>query len=215
MQPKEMLKRYGLLLIGLFVVAFGVALVTKASLGTSPIASLPYCISLILPFMTFGKWLIMYCFLLIFLQIIMLGKACNKFELLVQMAISLTFGYCTDFFMHILQGFTPENYGIKLASLILGCTVMALGAALEVTADVAMLPIDAIEQLVAKKLSQEYAKIRLIADISMVILSAILCLIFLGELAAVREGTVIVALLTGNIVKIIVKKLKPLSECLH
>ncbi len=117
--------------------------------------------------------------------------------------------------MHKLQGFTPENYGIKLASLILGCTVMALGAALEVTADVAMLPIDAIEQLVAKKLSQEYAKIRLIADISMVILSAILCLIFLGELAAVREVTVIVALLTGNIVKIIVRKLKPLSECLH
>ncbi len=214
MKSRKMLKRYGLLLLGLFVVAFGVALLTKAGLGTSPISSLPYCISLLLPLMSFGKWLIAYCFLLIMLQIVIQRKACNKFELLVQLGISLTFGYCVDLFMLVLRGFTPENYGVKLLSLVLGCVVLALGAALEITADVAMLPIDALEQLIAKKLKREYAKIRLIADISLVALSAVLCFVFLGELSAVREGTVIAAVLTGNFVKIIVKRMKPLADWL-
>ncbi|MGO5543541.1 hypothetical protein ACTQWG_13820 [Blautia sp. HCP3S3_H10_1] len=40
------LKRYLLFLVGLFINALGVSLVTKASLGTSPISSIPYVLSL-------------------------------------------------------------------------------------------------------------------------------------------------------------------------
>lgn len=43
------LKRYLLFLIGLFINALGVSLVTKASLGTSPISSIPYVLSLKFP----------------------------------------------------------------------------------------------------------------------------------------------------------------------
>ena len=34
---------------GLILISFGVALTTKAGLGTSPISSIPYTLSLILP----------------------------------------------------------------------------------------------------------------------------------------------------------------------
>ena len=40
------LKRYVIFLIGLFVNSLGVSLITKASLGTSPISSIPYVLSL-------------------------------------------------------------------------------------------------------------------------------------------------------------------------
>ena len=40
------LKRYLLFLVGLFINALGVSLITKASLGTSPISSIPYVLSL-------------------------------------------------------------------------------------------------------------------------------------------------------------------------
>lgn len=40
------LKRYILFLIGLFINSLGVSLVTKANLGTSPISSIPYVLSL-------------------------------------------------------------------------------------------------------------------------------------------------------------------------
>lgn len=43
-------KRYFILLAGLTIMAFGVAFSIKASLGTSPISSVPYVISLFSPF---------------------------------------------------------------------------------------------------------------------------------------------------------------------
>ena len=46
---KEMGKRTLIFLIGLVLNSLGVALVTKASLGTSPISSIPYVLSLNFP----------------------------------------------------------------------------------------------------------------------------------------------------------------------
>ncbi|HJK39937.1 MAG TPA: YitT family protein, partial [Methanocorpusculum sp.] len=45
--PKSILKRTILLCIALGVMALGVALSIKADLGTSPISSVPYVVSLI------------------------------------------------------------------------------------------------------------------------------------------------------------------------
>ena len=46
----EKLKRYIIFLIGLFINSLGVSLITKANLGTSPISSIPYVLSLNFPF---------------------------------------------------------------------------------------------------------------------------------------------------------------------
>lgn len=43
-------KRYVVFLIGLFINSLGVSLITKADLGTSPISSIPYVLSLNFPF---------------------------------------------------------------------------------------------------------------------------------------------------------------------
>ena len=53
------LKRYVIFLIGLFVNSLGVSLITKASLGTSPISSIPYVLSLSFPF-TLGNFTIFF-----------------------------------------------------------------------------------------------------------------------------------------------------------
>lgn len=49
MSKKELLKRYVFFIIGLFVNAFGVSFITKAQLGTSPISSIPYTLSMGFP----------------------------------------------------------------------------------------------------------------------------------------------------------------------
>ena len=46
MSKKELAKRYFIFILGLFVNSVGVALITKADLGTSPISSIPYTLSL-------------------------------------------------------------------------------------------------------------------------------------------------------------------------
>lgn len=53
----DLIKRYALFLFGLFIASMGVAFSTKARLGTSPVASLPYSVSLVSKLLTFGGWL--------------------------------------------------------------------------------------------------------------------------------------------------------------
>ena len=91
---------------------------------------------------------------------------------------------------------------MKLCSLLIGCCIIAFGAYLEVIADVVMLPGDAFVRAIAKAVKREYGGVRIISDISMSVVAGILCLIFLHQLSGVREGTIISALLVGNLVKI-------------
>ncbi|MBD5539079.1 MAG: hypothetical protein HDQ94_03660, partial [Desulfovibrio sp.] len=51
--------------VGLGCVAFGVAVTTKALLGTTPIAAIPYSLSLIFPSASFGSCVIVFNLLLI------------------------------------------------------------------------------------------------------------------------------------------------------
>lgn len=103
---------------------------------------------------------------------------------------------------------------MKLFSLVLGCCIIAFGAYFEVIADVVMLPGDAFVLAIAKVTNKQYGNIRVISDISMTVIAGILCFIFLHRLQGVREGTIIAALITGNIMKIFTKKLKVLTYIL-
>ena len=132
------LKRYILFLIGLFINSLGVSLVTKASLGTSPISSIPYVLSLNVP-LTLGNFTIIFSILLIVLQIIILRKN-FKLENILQIPVSIMFGYFIDLTMYLFAWVNPQNYLIKLITLLIGCIVLGFGVYIEVVADVVMLP---------------------------------------------------------------------------
>ena len=68
MNRAEGIRRYIIFFFGLIFVSFGIAFTTKAMLGTSPISSIPYSLSLVLPQLSLGKWTILFNFLLIILQ---------------------------------------------------------------------------------------------------------------------------------------------------
>ena len=85
----EKLKRYLLFLAGLFINSLGVSLITKADLGTSPISSIPYVLSLNFPF-TLGQFTILFSLLLIVIQLFILRRN-FKPEHLLQIPISILF----------------------------------------------------------------------------------------------------------------------------
>lgn len=197
--------RYFLFLIGLFLNGFGVAFITKAALGNTPISSIPYTLSLIIPRLSLGNFTIIVSMLLISLQATILRRQANAADILLQIPISFVFGYIIDFSMWTLSKFSPELYPAKLLSLLAGCFIIALGAYFEVTADVTMLPADGFARAVAIKSKWNFGTVKSITDSSQAVIAALLGLIFLHRLAGVREGTVIGALLIGNIVKILSK----------
>ena len=105
------LKRYLSFLVGLFVNALGVSLITKASLGTSPISSIPYVLSLNFP-LTLGNFTILFSLLLIVLQLIILRKD-FKPEHILQIPVSIAFGYFIDLTMYLFFWVNPQNYLVK------------------------------------------------------------------------------------------------------
>ena len=199
---------------GLMFVSFGIAFVTKASLGTSPISALPYTLSLIIPRLTLGNWTILFSFLFMILQVILLGRETKKIEIVIQIAITFVFGYFIDFSLFLIKAFSPQMYVVKMVSLIIGCCIIAFGAYLETVADVAMIPADAFIRALVKVTKKEYGIVRMISDVTMTLSAAALCLIFLGELTGVREGSIIAAILIGNIMRMYSKKLGRFADFL-
>ncbi|MGN0962072.1 MAG: DUF6198 family protein, partial [Clostridia bacterium] len=59
MNKTEGIRRYIIFFLGLVFVALGISFTTKAMLGTSPISSIPYSLSLVLPQLSLGNWTIL------------------------------------------------------------------------------------------------------------------------------------------------------------
>ena len=202
MERKRVL-RYGVFFAGLLCNAFGVAFITKADLGTTPISSIPYTLSSIFPKFTLGDFTFFVSLVLIFLQACILKRKAKIFDILLQIPISFIFGYIIDLSMALLDGFHPERYPGRMASMLVGCIIVAFGAFFEVTADVTMLPADGLSTAIAKVTGAGFGNVKLITDSSQAIIALLAGLLVLHRFAGVREGTIIGALLIGNIVKVI------------
>ena len=164
-QNNYIVKRYIIFLIGLFVNSLGVALITKANLGTSPISSIPYVLSLNYPF-TLGNFTIFFSILLIVLQLILLGKN-FKVEHLLQIPVSLIFGYFIDACMILLGFVNPHSYPVKVIDLLIGCLILGVGVYMEVLADVVMLPGESFVRAVVFRWKTEFGITKICFDVSM------------------------------------------------
>ena len=206
----EKLKRYLIFLVGLFVNSLGVSLITKANLGTSPISSIPYVLSLNFPF-TLGNFTIFFSIFLIALQLIILRKN-FKLEHILQIPVSIIFGYFIDLTMILFSWVNPEAYIMKIVYLLIGCLILGVGVYMEVLADVVMLPGESFVRAIVLTWKTNFGTTKICFDVSMSVIAAVLSFVFAGRLAGVREGTVIAALLVGFIARLIGKKLVFLKD---
>lgn len=198
-------KRYLIFFIGLFVNSLGVSLITKANLGTSPISSIPYVLSLNFSF-TLGNFTIFFSIFLIFLQLCILRKN-FKLEHLLQIPISILFGYFIDFTMVLLKSVNLETYIMKFVYLLIGCLILGFGVYLEVLANVAMLPGESFVRAIVNTWNREFGSTKVMFDVSMAVIAAVLSFVFAYHLDGVREGTIIAALLVGFIARFFGKNL--------
>lgn len=209
----EQIKRYFIFLVGLFVNSLGVSLITKGNLGTSPISSIPYVLSLNFPF-SLGNFTIVFSLLLIFLQFLLLGKN-FKAEHLLQIPVSMVFGYFIDASMILLGFVHPADYLTKIAALMAGCLILGIGVYMEVLADVVMLPGESFVRAVVFCVHSEFGFTKICFDVSMAVIAAALSVLLSGYLEGVREGTIVAAVLVGFIARNIGKHLSFLPVLIY
>lgn len=195
-------KRYLLFLIGLFVASLGVALSTKAGLGTSPVASVPYSCSLVSGVLSFGGWLNLWSVLQITVQILVMKGKCNYVEIAIQTVLAFAFGYLTDFSCFLIRGLEADTYPVQFTYMLAGCIILAFGIWLQFKGGVAMLPGEAMNRAIGIATGKRYENVKILFDVLYIVVAAVICLVFLGRLEGVREGSIIAALVIGSIIKL-------------
>lgn len=195
----EKAKRYGVFLVGLFISSLGVSLITKADLGTSPISAVPYVLSLNLPW-SLGEFTVAFSLLLILLQLLILRRNFSP-EHLLQIPISVAFGYFIDLTMSFLTFLAPQSYPVKLLDLLIGCLVLGFGVYLEILADVAMLPGESFVRAVVWTWKTDFGITKICFDGTITVAAAVVAFLMAGQLEGVREGTVIAALAVGFVAR--------------
>ncbi|MBI9104113.1 MAG: hypothetical protein JEY99_16980 [Spirochaetales bacterium] len=190
---------------GLFIMAFGVALSVKANLGISPVSCIPYIFSLKYP-LTIGALTIIFNIVLILLQIILLRKRYQPFQLF-QLLVALVFGFFIDFTMYLLSGVTVPGYTGRLAFCLLSCFLMGLAVFIEVKARLIYLPGEGLALAISETFPIDFGKAKVGADCTMVAVGIISSFVLLHHLKGIREGTILAALMIGSIAKFLKKKI--------
>lgn len=193
------IKRYLVLLIGLVIMAFGVAFSISADLGTSPISSLPYVTSLFSPLTVGTATILLHC-ILITLQILVLRRQYDPLQL-IQLPVAFVFGYLTDFAVWTISGITYHSYLQQWLLCIIGILLVGAGVSFEVTASVVTLAGEGMVLALCKVLPVKFGNMKIAFDVTLVVIAAILSFAFLGRLCGIREGTVAAAIFVGMTAK--------------
>ena len=209
-----MIKRYCIFLLGLIFMALGIVLIIKSGLGTSPISSVAYILSLALP-LTVGEFNFIFSFLMFILQPIILR---DKFEWVQILQVPMTFIFCVfiDLFMYIFSSLAPILYFQHLLVLFAGCLSMGIGVTCQLLGRVVMLPGEGLVNAIATHWKINFGNTKVVFDWTLVSIAAILSWYYFSEIDGIREGTLISAFSTGILVKfflsLIVKHTNWLSD---
>ena len=202
----NMAVRVPVYITGLFIMTLGIGISVKSDLGVSPVSSIPYTMTCVWG-IEMGKATILFHAALVVIQILLLRRR-FRIKNLLQVPVGIMFGYFTTF-SNYLMSFLPDphNIFIQLGMVLISTLLVAVGLFFYVPADIIPLAGEGVMLAVADVTKKQFSTIKLLFDISMVVISLITCLILLHSLGSVGIGTVIAAVLVGVELKLITRLL--------
>lgn len=200
------IKRLVLLCVGLSIMAFGVAFSIKAQLGTSPISSVPYVTSAISG-LSVGTTTIIMNFMFVAIQIAILRKKYDWFQLL-QLPAAIVFGVMIDVAEYIISPITLSNYFQQWLICAAGIVLVALGVSVEVAAKFVTTAGEGVVLAICQVAPIKFGNMKVVFDVTLVCISVVLSLVFLGKLDGVREGAAAAAVFVGLLTKVFNKLIK-------
>ena len=209
MRMKDVCKRYLVFIIGLYFLAAGIVLIIRSALGTTPISSVNYVLSLNSP-LSLGTCTFLINMVLILGQFWLIRKNRTRqdiIEILLQLPFSFIFSAFIDFNMTITNSLHPESYGMSIALLLTGCMVQSIGVVLELKPKVAMMSAEAFVKYASRRYNKEFGKFKVYFDVTLVTFAVLLSLLLSQCIEGVREGSLIAACITGYIVSFLNQKI--------
>ena len=175
--------------LGLVLIAFGVALSLKSNLGTAPPSCPPAVLNLKWGAISFGTFTWMMHLLFIAAQMAMRRKVLDV-HYLVQLAAAFVFGYLCDACIWLLQGLEITSYLMKIVLILVAVLLTAVGIRLEVIGKTWILAGDKVVDVFSEVTGIKFSNAKIGSPFGH------------SEEIVIREGTLILAALTGLCMKL-------------
>lgn len=203
MEKESLIKRYLVFIAGLYFLAMGISLIVHSSLGTTPISSMNYVLS-INTSLSLGTWTFIVNLLMIIIQLWLAsgkyGTRKDTIEILLQIPFSFIFSAFIDLNMILIHNLVPSNYGMAVGILLAGCIIQSIGVVLEIKPKAAMMSAEGLVKYIARRCNKKFGNVKVYVGITLVSLAILISLAFTMRIEGVREGSVIAACITGYIV---------------
>ncbi len=194
------------MILGVLGIGLGIALAKYSSTGTSPISTFPAVCTEIAAlhgfgWVTMGMLTFMFNALYFLLEIALMRREFGLVQVL-QIPLFVLLSASVDVWLGVISHVPLPNYPCQLLCLLCSICCLALGVHLCLRANILMTPGDAAPVVIAYKTQLPFHRVKVIWDVTLMCGAALVSLLGLGYLAHVREGTIIAALLVGNVVKV-------------
>ena len=204
MKVQNIFARYSISTLGLIIVALGVGMSIKSNLGIAPPSCPPTIFNLAWPSLSVGTFTWIMHLVFILLQVVLLRKE-FKLSYLMQIPAAFVFGYMCDFFIWVFDAIASPSteYAIQMALCLASVPVTAIGIKLEVLGEGWILAGDMTTAVLSKVTKAPFSTVKVVFDIALVVFTAAFAWFSFGKLTGngftvvIREGTLILAFLTG------------------
>ena len=204
MTLKEISIRYGISTLGLIFVALGVGISIKSNLGIAPPSCPPTILNLRWTAISVGTFTWMMHLVFIAAQALILRKR-FRLRYLMQIPAAFVFGYMCDASIWLFDALASPatHYTVQILLSLLAVVLTAIGIKLEVVGDGWILAGDKIVAVLADVFRTPFGTMKVLVDVALVVFSAAFAwfsfdlLTGNGSTVVIREGTLILALLTG------------------
>lgn len=192
--------RFLLYFVGLFILALGLTLNTKANLGVSPIISVPYSISQLTRYNFGDLTFVVYALFVVVQIVIHLNLKKNKKIMsdLLQLPLSLIFTRLLNIFSTYIP--TSQNLGIRFIVLALAIICTGVGAAMSLSMQLVPNPGDGIVQALAERFNKSVGLTKNLFDCLNLCITLCISIFIAYQIVGVGIGTVIAVLGVGRVI---------------
>lgn len=192
------------LVLAVIINSIGVLLMLHSGSGISAISSVPYAFNLVLPTLSLGTWTYIFQGLLVCVLMILRRKFVPAY------LFSFVVGFCFGEMMDINELWVdhlPLSIPLRVAYFILSYLILCFGIALSNRCKLPITPTDLFPREMEDITGKPYSKIKIIYDVTCLIITACMTFFFLGHISGLGIGTVLAAFTMGKGVALVGKKI--------
>ena len=198
----NLVKRWIVYIIGIYILSVGVSLAITAGIGISPQSAFQRVFVVHSDWLTQGRANFILEVICLILAFLIYRKGFRLYHVL-GLVVAAIFAVSLDFNLFLTFAYLDlPVYWTKLITLIIGDAFLAFGVFLMIQSNVVLMPIDNLVDSIQKRTGFKWGNVKTAFDLTLLSLAIIFGLLIAGKVMFVREGTLFNAILVGQYIRL-------------